>query len=156
MIALQTYLRDGDAFIAVDQFEGDIRDPMHIEGAIELTVNGVVLMDRSLYDDVDQLWSYLAQATLDCADRGSGSTLFPDTPIRVSLERVKGDQIEIEIDWPRPEGRRARASSAEFVRAVYDHGKAFFDRMTSLAPQNRPAYQDSLSRLARATSLLDR
>jgi hypothetical protein len=48
--------------VYIEDFMGPIPDLDYIEGAIELSVYGVVIIDRSMWDYVDQLWSYIAES----------------------------------------------------------------------------------------------
>ncbi|HHL4080092.1 hypothetical protein [Burkholderia sp. A2] len=85
MIEVITYLKSEDGLVDFHSFDGKIQDPDYIEGAIELSVDGVVLLDKSMWDCVDQLWAYLAEG-LVCVSRGEGfKTYFPDQPIEIKF-----------------------------------------------------------------------
>ncbi|WP_175822004.1 hypothetical protein [Burkholderia sp. BCC0419] len=85
MIEVITYLKSEGGFVDFHSFDGKIQDPDYIEGAIELSVDGVVLLDKSMWDCVNQLWAYLAEG-LVCVSRGEGfKTYFPDQPIEIKF-----------------------------------------------------------------------
>ena len=50
----------GDDFINVFDFNGHIDNPDNIDGAIELSIYGKKLIDKSMWDYIDALWCYLS------------------------------------------------------------------------------------------------
>ncbi|MGY6241222.1 hypothetical protein [Burkholderia ambifaria] len=96
MISSKTYLKFKNKFVDFHTFDGKIKDPNYIEGAIELSVDGVVLLDRSMWDCVDQLWAYLTEG-LVCVSRGEGfKTYFPDQPIEIKFD-VRGGSVVVSV-----------------------------------------------------------
>ncbi|WP_175857546.1 hypothetical protein [Burkholderia anthina] len=96
MISSKTYLKVKKKFVDFHGFDGKIQDPDYIEGAIELSVDGVVLLDRSMWDCVDQLWAYLTEG-LVCISRGEGfKTYFPDQPIEIKFA-VHGSSVVFSV-----------------------------------------------------------
>jgi hypothetical protein len=59
----------------------------HIEGAIELDINGVDVIDQSMWDDVNQLCAYLTDMLMDLGKKGEASSYFPDQPIKIGFKR---------------------------------------------------------------------
>jgi hypothetical protein len=146
VIAIRTYLRlDDSAFRPVQDCVVAPPDVHYIEGAIELTIDRVEIMGVAEWDYVDQLWSYIATMvdTLRTEDRAS--TYFPDQPILLTFER-SGRRVLVS----RRNGdtaRRAGADESEFIAAVRDAGRDFFERMAVLVPSNSHAYRTALAKL---------
>jgi hypothetical protein len=151
MIEILTYLRQGTEFVPIDEFEGDIVDHRHVEGAIELSVHGSLVLDRRLSDYVDQLWAYIANVAYDFAKEGGGTTYFPDQPVSFSLRRADEREVDVIVEWA-DQRRQSRARSAELLRALSEHGRAFFDRMSVLVPQNAGSYEVATRMLSQAES----
>lgn len=96
MISSKTYLKIKNEFVDFHAFDGEIQDPNYIEGAIELSVSGVVLLDKSMWDYVDQLWAYLTEG-LVCVSRGEGfKVCFPDQPIEIKFY-VRGGSVVFSV-----------------------------------------------------------
>jgi len=96
MISSKTYLKVKNKFVDFHGFDGKIKDPNYIEGAIELRVGGVVLLDKTMWDCVDQLWAYLTEG-LVCVSRGEGfKTYFPDQPIEIKFD-VHGGSVVFSV-----------------------------------------------------------
>lgn len=61
MINIDTFIKFNDDFINIFDFKEKIRNNDYIEGVIELTINDKSLIDKSMYDYIDELWSYLSE-----------------------------------------------------------------------------------------------
>ncbi|EMD9437018.1 hypothetical protein LGM39_21950 [Burkholderia cepacia] len=96
MITAKTYIKIKDKFVDFQGFSGNINNCDYIEGAIELCVNGVVVLDKTMWDCVDQLWAYLVEGVM-CIARGEGfKTYFPDQPIEMSFG-VQGGNVVVTV-----------------------------------------------------------
>ncbi|WP_124862835.1 hypothetical protein [Burkholderia anthina] len=92
MISSKTYLKVKKKFVDFHEFDGKIQDPDYIEGAIELSIDGVVLFDKSMWDCVDQLWAYLAEGLVSVSRGEEFETYFPDQPIEIKFS-VHGNSV---------------------------------------------------------------
>lgn len=146
MIEISTYLRNSiGGFVAVDKIASYDGDSLYVEGALELTVNGVQLIDKSMWDYVDQLWAYLVQLVIEVRKAGRAEVLFPDQPICLSIERVGKSDLLVRCEAG--DGKRvARVSEEEFSAAVERAAEGFFNSMLVLIPQNRHGYEYELQR----------
>lgn len=137
MVNVESYIKVGDDFVPLGEFVGHIPDPMYIEGAIELEVNGAKIMTRELWDDVNWLWSYIANGVKELSERHYWETHFPDQPIKLSLTADKSKQfVKIEITIPKREQIKASANYYEFVTALCEAGRDFCHRMTEIVPNH--------------------
>ena len=59
-IIVNTYIKIGDDFINIFDFNGHIDKRDYIEGSIELIIYGKKLIDRSVWDYIVELWCYLS------------------------------------------------------------------------------------------------
>lgn len=148
MIEVISYLREAEGrFSPIDTATSRPTDPRYIEGAIELTVNGVRILDTYVWDYVDQLWAYISNMVLALRERGEASTYFPDQPIRLSFRRQGLDQVLVTLELDASDRRVASINEAELVEALRVCGSEFFRRMSELVPENRAGYEPSLARL---------
>lgn len=151
MIEVVSYLRDPDGqFSQVEAATSRPNDPRYIEGAIDLTVNGVQILDTFVWDYVDQLWAYISDMIIALRERGEASTYFPDQPIRLSFRKQGLNQVLVTLELDSNTRRTASINESEFINALRAGGLAFFQRMSELVPENRAGYQPSLARLNQA------
>lgn len=148
MISVASYLRTaGGEFVPVPDVTVAPPNDMHIEGAIHLTVNGVDVLDTSLWDDVDQLWAYIATMIDDLAKSDRVSTYFPDQPIEFAIERVGGRKVRVSTSASK--GKRTSVIEEDrLLAALRTAGLEFFDAMSRLVPGNAPAYRYSVQKLS--------
>lgn len=83
-ISLKTYIKNNNEFVEFSHYTEAFKDSFYIEGAIELTINGVVIFDKEMWDYIDQLWSYIADGIICIQDNQPFETYFPGQPIKVS------------------------------------------------------------------------
>jgi hypothetical protein len=147
MIEIKSYLRDsGGRFTAVDSVTATPRDPLHVEGAVELTINGVQIMDTEMWDDVDQLWAYLSRMIPALREQGQASTFFPDQPIELTFRRQGKSRVLVTLEI-NGKTRTAATEERSLIEALRVHGSAFFNTMIRLLPDNKDVYEKSLARL---------
>jgi hypothetical protein len=147
MIEVVSYLRGpGGKFTQVDAVTSSPPDPRHVEGAVELTVDGVPIIDTVMWDYVDQLWAYISDMVLSLQEQEQASTYFPDQPIKLSFRKLGKGRVlvTLQIDGAT---RTASADEGELIVSLREQGSAFFDKMTELLPGNRDGYADALERL---------
>lgn len=148
LIHVDSYLRTRDGeFTPVGKAVDPPSNPRHVEGAIDLTVNGVAILDRDLWDDVDQLWAYICDMVVTLNDQDESSTFFPDQPIKLTFRRVGGNLLLVSLAYDDVK-RSVSVDEASFVVALQEGGRRFFDRLRELLPENAPGYDDALERLA--------
>lgn len=100
MIEAKSYLGSvtvdgGPRFVSLDEFNGSISKPRHIDGAIELTVDGSPLITLAMWDLLDQLWVYLLLGAEKVAAGQSYHSRFPDSPTSIVFTpSVDGMQVE--------------------------------------------------------------
>ncbi|MEV2273329.1 hypothetical protein [Nonomuraea africana] len=149
-VKIESYLRnETGGFTSIDQIDTPPQDLDYIEGYIELTINGIVILDKELWDYVDQLWAYISNMILALRKSNEASTYFPDQPIKLTLRRQSQGRILVECQIE-DELRSTSAVEREVIEALQTSGLAFFRKMSVLAPSQREGYTGALERLAKA------
>ncbi|MFG2607635.1 hypothetical protein ACGFT2_29445 [Streptomyces sp. NPDC048514] len=147
MIDITSYLRTkSGSFVKVAEAGSPPADPSYVEGAIDMTVNGVRILDQELWDYVDELWAYIGDMLQKLASEGEASTYFPDQPIRLSFKRLGGGLVLVSLTYDDVK-RTVSIEERELVDALQRSGTEFFTRMKELLPENALGYDDALTRL---------
>lgn len=161
MVKVETYLKTDDEFIPLAEFAEHISDPVYIEGAIELEMNGVKALTLELWDDVNQLWLYIAQGLIEITRQQEWSTGFPDQPITLTFRTdVRRQRITVEVFIPADKifthvDRSACASASydEFITAMSEAAQKFFRRMAELVPEERADWEREIRELQTGVSM---
>jgi hypothetical protein len=148
MITVASYLREADgSFTPVADSRTAPPDLDYIEGAIDLVINGVVVVDQSMWDLVDQLWSYLVTMVHELREQGHASTYFPDQALKISFERIGGSRVLV-TSRPSRGTLKAVADESELVTALASAAVGFFTAMAELVPSEADSYLGERDRAA--------
>lgn len=135
MVEIETFLKvAAGGFVQVEACHTPPPDLDYIEGAIRLSVDGLVIIGTEEWDYVDQLWCYIAEMVTKMQSSGYAETYFPDQPIKLSF-RATGSRVLVTAKIGE-EIKTGNASSVDFLRAVKSAGMIFFRKMSELAPAN--------------------
>lgn len=140
------YFKVEGKFIPAQLFNGKFDDPNYIEGAVEMTVDDAQLLTTRQWDYVDQLWGYFVNGLEEVAQGRAFSTYFPDQSIEVTFT-PRSAKSSVEITVKIHDTRQAIVPYGEFMRVMISEGKAFFNRMALLVPQDRAAYMALVNQL---------
>ncbi|WP_123798619.1 hypothetical protein [Amycolatopsis keratiniphila] len=129
------WLEEGAAGRFVDIDDCDrlplIREDSDLQGAIELEVNGVDLLNRVLVDDIITMWVYIASMVNDYMNGLKAMAPLPEQSILVSLKPLPRGQALMSVEgnsW-----RRASAADAEeLLFTLRFAGNEFFDKVEAL------------------------
>lgn len=147
MIEVTSYLRGSDGqFTQVDAVTSSPPNHRYVEGAVELTIDGIPIIDTVMWDYVDQLWAYISDMVLSLQQKGQASTYFPDQPIKMMFQRHGGRRVLVTLEI-NGVTRKASADEGELVASLRKNGSAFFGKMIELIPENCDGYADALKRL---------
>jgi hypothetical protein len=137
MINVQSYLKINNEFIPIANFNGRVPDPEYIEGAIKLEVNGVKILTLEMWDNINWLWSYIAQCLKELTTQQNTSTFFPDQPIKLIFSVDSERQhVVVEVIVPQDGYVRATASYNDFMNAMTEAEQEFSQRMDEIIPKN--------------------
>lgn len=147
MIEVTSYLRESDGqFTRVDAVASPPSNHRYVEGAVELKIDGIPIIDTVMWDYVDQLWAYIGDMVSSLREQGQASTYFPDQPIKLTFRKQGGKRVLVTLEI-NGVTRKASADESELVASLRKNGSAFFRKMTELIPENRDGYADALKRL---------
>jgi len=133
-IIIETYIKQDDTYVSIFDFNGDIADSDYIEGALVLSINGVGLIDQTMYDYIEELWCYLVEGLSLIYEGGDFSCFFPDQPIEVKfiyLDRVVRvivnchEEVKVDVD------------REYFLMSMSSHARAFFNRLMEIEPSSK-------------------
>ncbi len=119
-------------------------------GAIELTVDGVSVFTKSMWDLVDQLWAYIVQMIQELRNTGMAKRRFPDQPLDFFFEAVGGRSLVKVSAWARPpKNRTVVVTEAEsFVDSLLAEADRVFRILIVLIPEEASVYELCLERIA--------
>lgn len=147
MIQIESYLRDPcGTFVPVEEVMFTPADPIHIDGAIHLTINHVDIIDLSMWDLVDQLWAYIADVVVRFKETDEASCYFPDQPIELKFQRDNQGRVVVSVD-PGGKTRRVVVEADELLEALRKAGLKFFHEMGRIVPANAAVDQIYVDKL---------
>lgn len=102
MIEIKSYIgsvniQSGKNFILVNNYNGIVKDPRHIDGAIELMVNGKAIISQEQWDLIDQLWIYIINGIESAINGKESIASFPDSPVKLSFKQSISSPDTIEM-----------------------------------------------------------
>lgn len=134
MINISTYLKIKDSFINIEDFYGKIDDEFYIDGSIELSINNVELIDKSMWDYIDQLWCYFIDGLNSLSKNEKFKTNFPDQPIEVTFEIIKNNTLITVGD------KKTFVDKDFFIISMAVHAKKFLSKLITLEGVNPAPY----------------
>ena len=139
---VESFLKTGESFTRIDQFDGPLEDKFYIEGAIVCRIRGQQLLTLKHWDLVDQLWAYLIEPLITVSDGRVYDSCFPDQPLRLRLAPGTNDCVTVTI------GDKSRTvRHDEIVATLSKGGEHFFREMKRLAPDDSANWDHQLERL---------
>ena len=148
MIEVKSYIgsiniQSGKNFILVNDYNGTIKDPRHIDGAIELTVNGKSLIDQERWDLIDQLWIYIINGIESAIAGREYIAFFPDSPVKLSFKRSTSSPDKIEMTVGE---QSITHNSQELVNALLDGAEACLKEIGRII-SNTNFYQEEIKKI---------
>jgi hypothetical protein len=149
VISVSTYLRtEGQTFISATDVVTRPPYAGHVEGAIDMRLNGVSILDQGLWDDVDHLWAYICDMVLGLNNRNEVSTFFPDQPIKLTFKRIGVSGLILVSLVADGISRSASVDESSFIAKLQEEAEQFFSHLKNLLPENADAYEDALERVS--------
>ncbi|NHZ60839.1 hypothetical protein [Massilia genomosp. 1] len=139
MFSVKTVLKQGQDFVPIEDWQGKVADSGYVAGALILTLDGTIILDASVWDDINWLWPLIVNGLPDLLDGKDTATGFPDQPITFSVTHVDREWLRLHVfcgghDYARKKIRK-RAYLGEMTRAAID----FFTRFDAIAPRDYAA-----------------
>ncbi|PYB82714.1 hypothetical protein [Pseudomonas soli] len=143
-IIIETYVRTGKRFADFFEYEGRFNGQASIEGPLVLTIDGTALIDKSMFDYVDDLWSYLSEGLLQISEGKSFRCYFPDQPIEVNLTPSNG-RLQVSVTCHSEVS--VAVDKDEFVSVMSEHARKFFTRLQAIEPSAKGTCDYALGHL---------
>ncbi|AVJ18249.1 MULTISPECIES: hypothetical protein [Serratia] len=144
MIEVKSYIKSKEDYINILEFSGEIKDCNYIEGALELTINNVNLINLEMWDYIDQLWAYLSEGLDAISKNNEFNTYFPDQPIEVKLKPIN-DNVLISVKCNSKV--TTLTNKNEFVSAMSKHALDFFERLSTIKGIEKDHYKYEIENL---------
>lgn len=144
MITVNTYIKTKCGFFEIHDFTEDIEDYNYIEGALELTINGINLLDKSMWDYIDQLWSYIADGVICISNDEAFEIYYPDQPIKISFIPEKG---YVFVSVVCHSEKSIRVDKKEFICVMSKSAIDFFDYLSKKNEVFNFRYNELISKL---------
>ena len=137
MIEISTFLKVGNDFIDIYNYEGDLDDDFYVEGALELSINNTKLIDKSMWDCIDQLWCYFIEGLILISKNEGFRTNFPDQPIEVTFTPIKKQVL---ISVKANVQKKVFIEKDMFITCMALHAKKFLAKLVTLGNANVNTY----------------
>jgi hypothetical protein len=121
-----------EKFVPIEHFNGQLRDNLYVEGALELMVDDVMVSCVDYWDLIDQLWAYLVQGMEKLKAGEKFETYWPDQPIRLAMTPLPNGTVLIERSGTSDPDVKVVADTAELIDALVGGASIFFDVFTPL------------------------
>lgn len=136
------------SFTPLQEWDGSINDPDYLEGALELTVNGVSLITSTMWDYIDQLWAYIFNTIEDLTFEESAYMYFPDQPIKLEMKKVKTDMVQISVSSRSGKfDNSTKAKESQFIQKLLKEGERFFLQLGEKNSENRKKYETEIEQI---------
>lgn len=123
-VTVRSFMKVGDSFVPVEEFEGPIVNRDYILGSIEMTAGRKTLISRDVFDDINWLWPFVLQALEEVIAGRVGSRSYPDMPLEIVF-RPHRDRVAIQFG----SGPEVSVMRDELCRALISAATVFYDRL---------------------------
>ncbi len=144
-IHIKSWLKVEQNFVEIENFQSQIEDSDYIYGAIDLIVDDQELLNKAMWDLVDQLWYYLALGLIEISDGNNFSTHFPDQAILMEFKHVNNNYILISVKAKKL--YHGFVEKREFLKCMSQAGIHFFELMEKIVPENVDMYREAIEQL---------
>ncbi|MEU5992344.1 hypothetical protein ABZ806_25520 [Spirillospora sp. NPDC047418] len=132
-VEVRTFVVIGEEAVPVEGCGISFSRDDYVQGAIELHVDGVLIIGRDEIDTIDALWSLLLTYLERFAAGGGGVFNFPERRYVLNLKRVSGARVLVTFESGL-DRRRAVASEKSVVCGLAAGAVKFFGAVLSFAP----------------------
>ncbi|MCE3607862.1 hypothetical protein LXA47_30305 [Massilia sp. P8910] len=134
MLIARTVLKRGNIFIPIEEWNGTIDDPKYVKGAIILTLDGKIILDESLWDDVNWFWPYIANGLPDILEGKDFQTGFPDQPITFSIKHLNDNWLLLHVFSKDRELIKVKIKKNDYLTEMTRGAIDFMRRIEKIAP----------------------
>ena len=145
MLSVVTYIKQGDAFIPLDEVTAlNVKDHHYIDGSVRVSVSGQPLITDADWTHVVKWWAGMS-TVLRHLSNGTEQIIegsFFSWPGRMLFE-VAGNRLTWTVRVP--ETRVATLDRVPALRILMQEYKRFFERMQVLCPCNNDDFDVALA-----------
>lgn len=146
MISIESFIKSKDKFVNIKKYNGAVNGD-YVDGAISLIINGVELIDLSMWDDVVDLWCYILNGVEEISNKRDFECGFPDQPIILNLQQ-KRNMVLFSVKAIKE--NRVLVEREEFIYRLCLHMELFFSKISRTS--NR--YEREITRVKKLLSKL--
>lgn len=125
-------------------------DPNYILGGIRLVYEDEVIMDLHLWDSVDHLWMLILYMVENFLENKVAETDFPEGGAHISIAAIDENILLLTLDAG--ERNQWYLPTKEFIPALLDHARYFFQRMAIFFPDE--SYDDDFEIVGRIANTI--
>lgn len=139
-----SFLTNIDNVSVLEKIKNEI-DPDYINGVIYIQYGNQIIFDYTMWDLIDQLWSYIITVIKEYKIQKIGSAYFPDQPMRFEMEQATGNKLIFKLqthqvkEWLLPE--------AEFLNVLLEEAAHFFSKLRELSLIDDTIYNYEIDRI---------
>jgi len=145
MMTIKTYLKKNNQFILIENFNFPLDDSFYIEGALELTINGIDLISIEMWDCIDQLWAYFIDGLVAVKNNKTFTFYFPDQPIKVFLLPISDINIMVSVTCNNEQ--KTIVSKKEFLDSMQKSARDFLKYIVHISPEEKENSEKLLKEL---------
>jgi hypothetical protein len=147
-VKVWTVIKQDGKFVSTSEAR-PVRDPVYVEGAIVLEIDGDEILGVHTWCDVNWLWAFLVDAMDDVRAGKPHSLMFPDQPLRLKFlpKPGKGSWLRVEVSTSPPCGGSVQRDA--LVAAFKAGAIEYFEATPRFAPRNAGEADVLLKRVRR-------
>jgi len=131
-------------------------DRNYVEGAITINYYEKIIIDFSLWDVIDQLWSCIVNTVKLVVLNGEAMTFFPDQPIKIIIRDLKKiNSILFKIQFNNKIVSHVLPKK-EFFEEILTAAQHFFQTMLNYNKRSQQFYTSELRNIESTKKLLER
>lgn len=139
MLEVKSFFKKNNTFILCEKYFDDLKGGIDseyedFEGALELIVNGKYLIDKSMWDYIDQLWRIMLDGLASICLSKHYVGYFPDQAIEIMFINMNDIFIEVRVDTKVDNAVRIVYDKEALIRTLLDEAEIFFKKITELLP----------------------
>lgn len=139
MFTVKTVLKHGQDVVPIEDWQGKIADRDYVAGALILSLDGTILLDESVWTDINWLWPLIVNDLPDLLDGKDAETRFPDQPITISVKHVDREWIRLHVFCGEHDYVRKKIRKRDYLDEMTRAGIDFFTRFDRIASRDYSA-----------------
>ncbi|MET9345893.1 hypothetical protein [Streptomyces termitum] len=144
-VVVRTFLCSGTGeCTGIEQARPVFGRGLHVQGAVELGIDGAEVLTRAEVDTIDALWSLLLTCLGNFLESGHGVLRFPERAYSLTFERAAGRRVVLRFAGPNAK-RSASGGEREVMDALLSGAAEFFRAVLASSPRDEWGYRRDLA-----------